>query len=102
MANTEIFLRNIFGTTRPNIRPLVLALNITNDLLFEQHIMFIRISNPMAVAEKQFPLKSEKPDSELHGFGMKSVQQVVEQFNGTIKLTAQDYLFQISIVLYGV
>ena len=36
MANTEIFLRNIFGTTRPNIRPLVLALNITNDLLFEQ------------------------------------------------------------------
>lgn len=21
MANTEIFLRNIFGTTRPNIRP---------------------------------------------------------------------------------
>lgn len=24
MANTEIFLRNIFGTTRPNIRPLVL------------------------------------------------------------------------------
>lgn len=36
MANTEIFLRNIFGTTRPNIRPLVLALNITNDLLFER------------------------------------------------------------------
>ena len=40
MANTEIFLRNIFGTTRPNIRPLVLALNITNDLLFEQHTIF--------------------------------------------------------------
>lgn len=40
MANTEIFLRNIFGTTRPNIRPLVLALNITNDLLFEQHKTF--------------------------------------------------------------
>ena len=56
----------------------------------------------MAVAEKQLPLKSEKPDSELHGFGMKSVQQVVDQFNGTIKLIAQDYLFQISIVLYDV
>lgn len=41
MANTEIFLRNIFGTTRPNIRPLVLALNITNDLLFEQHISML-------------------------------------------------------------
>lgn len=38
MANTEIFLRNIFGTTRPNIRPLVLALNITNDLLFEAYL----------------------------------------------------------------
>lgn len=48
MANTEIFLRNIFGTTRPNIRPLVLALNITNDLLFEQHIsMSDNIFTPM-------------------------------------------------------
>ena len=49
MANTEIFLRNIFGTTRPNIRPLVLALNITNDLLFEQHISMsdINIFTPM-------------------------------------------------------
>lgn len=45
MANTEIFLRNIFGTTRPNIRPLVLALNITNDLLFEQHISMSDINN---------------------------------------------------------
>ena len=69
---------------------------------YTNHIMFIRISNPMAVAEKQLPLKSEKTDSELHGFGMKSVQQVVDQFNGTIKLIAQDYLFQISIVLYNV
>lgn len=49
MANTEIFLRNIFGTTRPNIRPLVLALNITNDLLFEQHISMSDIK-----ATKQF------------------------------------------------
>ena len=32
------FPAQYFGTTRPNIRPLVLALNITNDLLFEQHI----------------------------------------------------------------
>lgn len=47
MANTEIFLRNIFGTTRPNIRPLVLALNITNDLLFEQHISMSDIFTPM-------------------------------------------------------
>lgn len=69
---------------------------------YTNHIMFIRISNPMVVAEKQLPLKSKKTDSELHGFGMKSVQQVVDQFNGTIKLIAQDYLFQISIVLYDV
>lgn len=47
MANTEIFLRNIFGTTRPNIRPLVLALNITNDLLFEQHISMSDIKATM-------------------------------------------------------
>lgn len=71
-------------------------------LSYTNHIMLIQISNPMTVAVKPFPLKSKKQDSELHGFGMKSIQQVVDHFDGTIKLTAQDHIFQASIVLYGI
>lgn len=55
MANTEIFLRNIFGTTRPNIRPLVLALNITvADGLFCREIdgLFCRSSPDIIVRRR--------------------------------------------------
>ena len=63
MANTEIFLRNIFGTTRPNIRPLVLALNITNDLLFEQHISMSDIKATKHIYPDVARLLHKKPES---------------------------------------
>lgn len=63
MANTEIFLRNIFGTTRPNIRPLVLALNITNDLLFEQHISMSDIKATKHIYPDVARLLHKKPET---------------------------------------
>lgn len=37
MTNAEILLRGILGPIRSSIRPLVLAVNITEELLFQQH-----------------------------------------------------------------
>ena len=68
MANTEIFLRNIFGTTRPNIRPLVLALNITNDLLFEQHISMSDIKATKHIYPDVARLLHKKPGFSSNGF----------------------------------
>ena len=38
MANSEVILRRILGPIRSNIRPLVLAVDITRSLLFQLHI----------------------------------------------------------------
>ena len=38
MANSEVILRRILGPIRSNIRPLVLAVDITGSLLFQLHI----------------------------------------------------------------
>ena len=70
MANTEIFLRNIFGTTRPNIRPLVLALNITNDLLFEQHISMSDIKATKHIYPDVARLLHKKPETWRIAAGM--------------------------------
>ena len=55
--------RNIFGTTRPNIRPLVLALNITNDLLFEQHISMSDIKATKHIYPDVARLLHKKPET---------------------------------------
>ena len=49
MANTEIFLRNIFGTTRPNIRPLVLAL--MSDIPPESTTKLLLRNKPLLVSQ---------------------------------------------------
>lgn len=72
MANTEIFLRNIFGTTRPNIRPLVLALNITNDLLFEQHISMSDIKATKHIYPDVARLLHKKPETVYKEAGTRS------------------------------
>ena len=54
MANTEIFLRNIFGTTRPNI---------TNDLLFEQHISMSDIKATKHIYPDVARLLHKKPET---------------------------------------
>lgn len=38
MTNSEVILRRILGPIRSNIRPLVLAVDITRSLLFQLHI----------------------------------------------------------------
>lgn len=52
-----------FGTTRPNIRPLVLALNITNDLLFEQHISMSDIKATKHIYPDVARLLHKKPET---------------------------------------
>lgn len=75
---------------------------VTVQLSYTDNILFIKMTNPMAVSEKLFPLQTDKREPSAHGIGLKSVWQVVDQFNGTIKLSAKEGVFQITIVLYGV
>ncbi|MCR4839024.1 MAG: GHKL domain-containing protein [Eubacterium sp.] len=48
-------------------------------------------------------LSTNKADKARHGFGIKSIQRVIDHYHGTMDLqyTAEDSLFQITICLYS-
>lgn len=75
---------------------------VTIQLSYTDQILFLKITNPMCAVQKEIPPKSEKKDTKAHGVGLKSVRQIVEQFHGTMKMTAQNSIFQITVILYGV
>ena len=70
----------------------------------ESHdLIIIRIENPYEgtlLFQDGLPLTT-KEDKNFHGFGMKSIQKVVEKYNGYLSVNPQNQLFVLNIVLMG-
>lgn len=45
-------------------------------------------------------LKTTKPFTEQHGIGLKNVKKIVEKYNGTMAVTAQESIFCVNLLLY--
>ena len=45
-------------------------------------------------------LKTTKPFAEQHGIGLKNVKKIVEKYNGTMAVTAQEGIFCVNLLLY--
>ena len=64
--------------------------------------LFIKISNPYAKKLKfrnGLPL-TDKRDTSLHGVGLKSVKELVENKNGYFKINTDDYIFSLEVLLF--
>ena len=49
---------------------------------------------------KETILKTTKPFTEQHGIGLKNVKKIVEKYNGTMAVTAQEGIFCVNLPLY--
>ncbi len=49
---------------------------------------------------KDMVLKTTKPYTEQHGIGLKNVKKIVEKYNGTMAVTAQEGIFCVNLLLY--
>ena len=49
---------------------------------------------------KETILKTTKPFTEQHGIGLKNVKKIVEKYNGTMAVTAQEGIFCVNLLLY--
>ena len=43
---------------------------------------------------------SRKKDGEVHGYGIKNVEQTVEKYNGTVKISYDQTHFSVKVLLY--
>lgn len=64
--------------------------------------LFIKVANPY---NKKLNLKNglpvtDKQNKELHGIGLKSIKDLVESKDGHIKVTTDDNMFNLEILLY--
>lgn len=69
----------------------------------KNHLLYIETSN----AIKEMPVQNQKEfvsvkeDEILHGYGMKNIRDIVEQYNGMFQCKSQEDRFEVVITIYG-
>lgn len=63
--------------------------------------LFIKIQNPTAtpVVIRNNMITTTKNDRSAHGFGLYSLEQTIKKYDGTIKLSYENYIFTLEITL---
>lgn len=51
--------------------------------------------------QNQKEFVSVKEDEILHGYGMKNIRDIVEQYNGMFQCKSQEDRFEVVITIYG-
>lgn len=67
------------------------------------NFLMIKVSNSCVERKNSFdhfPKTTKKKNKELHGWGLPSVADAVEKYNGTLKCTYENNLFIVSIMLF--
>lgn len=79
-----------------NCRSISLTIRIIN------HFLMIKVSNSCIENKEEFNQYPEttKENKELHGWGLPSVMDAVEKYNGTLKCVNQDNQFVVKIILF--
>lgn len=69
---------------------------------FDMGVLSVCIRNTFngQISVENGELQTTKEDSEKHGFGFKSVKEVVEKYNGQIEYNYDEKVFSVFIVLY--
>ncbi len=71
-------------------------------MIYNKGMLLIKISNSYAnkLVWNGDRLMSSKTESESHGYGLKSVREVVEKYSGTLDFETDEQIFTITAVLY--
>ncbi len=66
-------------------------------------MVIIKISNPFktALCRENGEIITSKSDKENHGFGLRSVNEILEKYNGTSKIDESDNIFTIMAAFYS-
>lgn len=66
--------------------------------------MYITLYNSFdgkLVLGKNRKINIRKMNESEHGIGLRSIELVVQKYNGTIKISHENYIFKVDIILYS-
>lgn len=74
-------------------------------ILLKKGVLRISVENSFLVSNviqdgKTKIWKTTKPDKEQHGIGLKSVRKIVEAYDGTMEVTTENDIFNVTLILY--
>lgn len=76
-------------------------------IVFKRGVLKIRMENSFLSAETEkgeqqggWHFLTTKKEKEQHGFGLKSVEKIVEAYSGTMEVTTQKNVFCVNLILY--
>ncbi len=71
-------------------------------LHYSKGILLIKIANPFVneIKKSGDNVITTKKDKENHGYGLASVKETVEKYNGTVEINPSDNIFTVKVVLY--
>src|SRR5699024_8120442 len=70
----------------------------------KKQLLFIEIANSadQSPERKERKLLTRKKDSSLHGYGLKSVERIVEEHDGVIFYDAEDRVFTVKVTFFDI
>ena len=99
---------SLFGNAIDNAIEAVLKLppedrSIDLSVRREGNITGIRVENPYdgALAVQGGRIRTSKSDRDAHGFGLLSMQAIVEKHGGTMTIGAENRIFSLNILFFG-
>jgi len=71
---------------------------------FDHSYFILRVTNPTVVCEKsnRFLPFTTKPDKTEHGFGLLNIRNVVDKYNGYMKIENKDNVFTLSLTFNSI
>lgn len=101
----DIDLCNLFGNMLDNAieaceKCIETAKLIEIQIVSDEYKLLITVSNTVSVPVLIRELKTDKPDSEMHGFGIKTIKSIAKKYNGTVDFYEENHLFNCQVLLY--
>ncbi len=96
----------LYGNLLDNAIEACLELNTTKTFIvlktdFIDGILMLKITNSKKPVQSH-KVRTTKKDKINHGIGIKSVQKIIENYNGSIQFCDKGKVFEVSAVLYGI
>lgn len=69
---------------------------------YSKGMLLIKVTNPFktAIKREKGVIVTSKADKENHGYGLKSVNETVDKYNGTVNINPDNDIFTVTVVLY--